>query len=135
MGNITRKKDTECGGTFPGGSLLPSQMTETIAARGTAPEGPTLTDILQVIIASREVLEIKIDTLAMDMGILRDHHRRLTERVTTVEGEIAEVPPPLVTMKERLYEVVARVNILETRAEDVENRSRRNNITVIGVPE
>ena len=97
--------------------------------------GPSLTDIMQAITASREALETKIDTLATDMGLLRDDHRRLAERVTTTEREITEVSPRLSSLGSRLEEMEGKVKSLEMRAEDVENRSRRNNVRLIGVPE
>ncbi|KAJ1186428.1 hypothetical protein NDU88_003209 [Pleurodeles waltl] len=43
---------------------------------------PTLQDILQAIIALREALGTKIDTLGTDLGLLRDDHRYLTKLVT-----------------------------------------------------
>ncbi|KAJ1090105.1 hypothetical protein NDU88_003243 [Pleurodeles waltl] len=40
---------------------------------------------LQDIVASRKELEVKIDTIATDLGILRDDHRKLTDRVSSTE--------------------------------------------------
>ena len=135
MGKPSRKKDQEGEGTSGGNISEPSERVDGTAARRPSSEGPTLADIMQAITASREALETKIDTLATDMGILRDDHRRLSERVTTVEREMTEVPSSLLSMKERLDGMEAKVNTLEIRAEGAENRSRRNNIWVIGVPE
>mgnify|MGYP002804909678 CR=1 FL=1 len=112
-----------------------SQASEQSAPRAEAPGGPTLTDILLAMTSSREALATTIDNLSTGMGILRDVHRRLEERVTTTEREFAVVPPGLITMKEGLTEVENKIRTLETRAEDAENTSQRNNIRGIGVLE
>ncbi|KAJ1104621.1 hypothetical protein NDU88_002031 [Pleurodeles waltl] len=64
--------------------------------------GPTLRDILQAITATREALETKIDTLATDLGLLRDDHRRLAERIATADREIADIPPAIDLAEGRL---------------------------------
>ena len=135
MGKSTRQKEMgtiEAGQDDQEGSLRP---TDTGTAQSLRTEGPSLADILQAITTSREVLETKIDTLATDMGLLRDNHRRLAERVTTNEREMSEVSPMLTSMRSRMEEMEGKVKSLEIRAEEAENRSRRNNIRLIGVPE
>ncbi|KAJ1159918.1 hypothetical protein NDU88_000422 [Pleurodeles waltl] len=56
------------------------------------PASSTLQDILQAITASREALKTKTDTLATDVGILREDQKQLAERVTLVERDLAEIP-------------------------------------------
>ena len=135
MGKPHKKKDQEGDGALGGGASESYERSDDSISRNSTQEGPTLTDIMQAITATREALEAKMDTLATDMGILRDDHRRLTERVTTIERETAEIPPSLQTMKESLNRMETKITTLENRAEDAENRSRRNNIRLIGVPE
>ncbi|KAJ1205029.1 hypothetical protein NDU88_000464 [Pleurodeles waltl] len=48
---------------------------------GSADQETTLDMVLQAIRESREALEQKIDNLTVDLSLLRDDHRRLTERV------------------------------------------------------
>ncbi|KAJ1108879.1 hypothetical protein NDU88_006249 [Pleurodeles waltl] len=50
------------------------------ATTGTVSSTPTIPEVLQAIAASREALRTKIDTLSIDLGLLRDDHRRLSER-------------------------------------------------------
>ena len=45
------------------------------------------------------------------------------------------LPPEIVTMGTRLKEVEGKVRMLEMRPEDAKNRSHRNNIRLIGIPE
>ncbi|KAJ1095557.1 hypothetical protein NDU88_000719 [Pleurodeles waltl] len=58
-------------------------------------QDPTLQDILQAITASREILERKIDALATDLTILRDDHRRLSEKVSTTGKQVKEILPKI----------------------------------------
>ncbi|KAJ1165685.1 hypothetical protein NDU88_006102 [Pleurodeles waltl] len=51
---------------------------------------PTLQDVLHAIAASRSVLEVKIDTLSIDLGFLQDDHKL---RVVTPTGtELLSTP-------------------------------------------
>ena len=135
MGKTTRRKEA---GVFEPGQeeQIGDHQQEGAVMRNTeVKEGPSLADIMQAIKASREALESKIDTLATDMGLLRDDHRKLTERVASTEKEITGMSPELKLLRSQMNEVENKVRVLEGRAEDAENRSRRNNIRLIGVPE
>ncbi|KAJ1154003.1 hypothetical protein NDU88_006760 [Pleurodeles waltl] len=96
---------------------------------------PTLQDVLQAIAASRTALEVKIDTLSIDLGLLRDDHCRLAEWVTATEREISVTTPALALVDGHLTSIEARLKTLENKAEDAENRARHNNIRVVGLPE
>ncbi|KAJ1188007.1 hypothetical protein NDU88_004772 [Pleurodeles waltl] len=81
MGKVRRKKDT----------TLPAD--EELSTEESAQHGLTLRDVIQAIKATIEALETKIDTLGMDLSLLRDDHHRLVERVATTEREVVEIPP------------------------------------------
>ncbi|KAJ1128686.1 hypothetical protein NDU88_007061 [Pleurodeles waltl] len=98
------------------------------------PHTPTLQDVLQAIVASREALEVKNNMLGIDLGILRVDHRRISERVTATEREISETIPTVAAVGGRMDSVESRLHALENRAEDAKNRARRNNIRVVGLP-
>ncbi|KAJ1189757.1 hypothetical protein NDU88_006499 [Pleurodeles waltl] len=66
---------------------------------------PTLGDILQAITASCEALEMKIETLGVEFGQLKDDHSHLAERVATVEREVADVPATMTGAQARLTEL------------------------------
>ncbi|KAJ1104954.1 hypothetical protein NDU88_002362 [Pleurodeles waltl] len=88
LGKVTWKKDLDMGCLTLSGSAGSSQDDGVPASPVGPPGGPTLEDILQVITASREALETTIDMLGADLGILKDDHRRMVERVTTAEREL-----------------------------------------------
>ena len=70
MGKPNIKKDQEGDGAPGGSASEPSETPEGVTSRRTNQEGPTLTDIMQAITATREALEMKMDTLATGVGIL-----------------------------------------------------------------
>ncbi|KAJ1172082.1 hypothetical protein NDU88_003934 [Pleurodeles waltl] len=84
MGKLTRKRDV----VDLGGSTAPrhrSGESRTTVSSRSWPMETTLVTILQTIAASWEALELKIDTIASDLGILRDYYCRLSDRVTTID--------------------------------------------------
>ncbi|KAJ1143326.1 hypothetical protein NDU88_009636 [Pleurodeles waltl] len=99
------------------------------------PGSTTLQDILQAITASQEVLEGKPDSLATNMRLLHDGHRRLADWVTTTENTLKEISQSLTTVTDKLHDLETNVKELERRAEDSENRARRNNVSIIGFTE
>ncbi|KAJ1117193.1 hypothetical protein NDU88_005393 [Pleurodeles waltl] len=65
MGKATRKKD------------ITPLADEDPSMEENAQQGPTLRDVIQVITATMEAVETKIDTLGADLSNLRDDHYRL----------------------------------------------------------
>ncbi|KAJ1171573.1 hypothetical protein NDU88_003434 [Pleurodeles waltl] len=90
---------------------------------GTMPaEEPSRAKILAAIQGSRVALEGKIETLAVEVNLLRADLRKVSDKVKVAEGSIVELQ----------MEVGAQANStvgrLEARLEDAEGRSRLNNI-------
>ncbi|KAJ1100921.1 hypothetical protein NDU88_005996 [Pleurodeles waltl] len=78
----------------------------------------TLQDVLQAIAASRTALEVKIDTLSIDQVLLQDDHKRLAERVTTTERDLADANPTLALTNNRLNTIDNHLKLLENRVEE-----------------
>ncbi|KAJ1164783.1 hypothetical protein NDU88_005217 [Pleurodeles waltl] len=49
--------------------------------------------IIQAVDVSRKALELKIDTIAADLSILQDDHRRLSDKDTTTERALDAITP------------------------------------------
>ncbi|KAJ1083134.1 hypothetical protein NDU88_003294 [Pleurodeles waltl] len=62
----------------------------------------TLNTILQAIAASREALELKIDTMVTDLGLLRDGICHLAETVATTERTLEDISTEMTTIRERM---------------------------------
>ncbi|KAJ1180459.1 hypothetical protein NDU88_005680 [Pleurodeles waltl] len=132
MGKVSKNREegVDRGDLMVGPGAL-EQQEVSLAQTGS----PTLGDILQVITASCEALEMKIDTLGAEFGLLKDDHRPLAERVATVEREVADVPATMTGAQSRLSELENKFRVLEQKGDDAENLSRRNKIRILGVPE
>ena len=94
-----------------------------------------LDKVLAAIKASREVLEQKIQSVVIDVNMLRADQSKLVDRVKETESSISELKP-VVLNNDSLTKVLANsVDQLEKRMDDLKGRSRRSNIRVIGLPE
>ncbi|KAJ1089581.1 hypothetical protein NDU88_002732 [Pleurodeles waltl] len=94
-----------------------------------------LMTILQTITASQEALELRINTMVVDLGLLQDDHRQPVEQVTTMERTISTMNPKLTSLGDRLIGMESQVKVLELMAEDAENTAKRNYIHILGLPE
>ena len=77
---------------------------------------------------------LKMNAVALDLGLLRTDHKKLADRVTEVESKLAVYPAAL----EAHSKVMAKekeVKFLMGKLDDAEGCSRRNNICLVGMPE
>ncbi|KAJ1098411.1 hypothetical protein NDU88_003522 [Pleurodeles waltl] len=82
---------------------------------------------------ARTSLEGKIDKVASDLTLLHADHRKLADKAGALEMRLDGLTS---TRLENIVGVVlAHIKELESRAEDAEGRTRRNNIRVVGLPE
>ena len=90
---------------------------------------------LDAILAALVKLDTKVDLLASDFNLLRADQRKISERVKTVETEIATLCPKTKDIQSQVLELHKRVGFLEYRAENAEGRARRNKLRIMGLPE
>ncbi|KAJ1194275.1 hypothetical protein NDU88_003564 [Pleurodeles waltl] len=82
-------------------------------------QAATLDTVIQATAASREALELMIDTVMTYVGLLQDDQRGLAEKVTTTECFLEE----WCQRHKLMSSMVDRVKILDARAKDAENRA------------
>ncbi|KAJ1137952.1 hypothetical protein NDU88_004346 [Pleurodeles waltl] len=82
-------------------------------------------DILNAVQSIKATLEPKIDALHIDVGHLREEHKKLKERVTSAEGTISELCSSLETATNHIKDLQKEVLHLRQRLEDQEGRSWR----------
>lgn len=87
--------------------------------------------ILQAIADTKATLHQDITTVAVGLGLLRDDHKKLSEKVKKNETAIAEMALAQTEGMQKLKALTERVSVLERRAEDAEGRNRRNNVRVV----
>ncbi|KAJ1100209.1 hypothetical protein NDU88_005296 [Pleurodeles waltl] len=91
--------------------------------------------ILHAILDTKTSLETKIDTVSLEVNLLRADHRKLAERVTQAEAITQTLPPTFQSLQTQIASMQKELNALHRRAEDADGRSRQNNIRFIGFPE
>ena len=94
-----------------------------------------LDKVLEAIKTTREALEHKIDSVVIDVGLLRADHKKIAEKVENNKLLLADIQPKVGDNTENIARLTEKMEVLERRMEDLEGRDRRSNIRVIGIPE
>lgn len=71
----------------------------------------------------------------MEMGLIRRDMDKRRERLSEVERRTGDTEDLLREHRASLHTMQVRMKAMESRAEDQENRNRRNNLRVVGLPE
>lgn len=113
--------------------------THTLARLSTTQPDPTISDkrdqVLAAIELSRVSMEEQLGTLTTDISLILDDHRKLADKVKVGEKTIADRQPAVTAQQKTLQNVLSRLATVEERKDDLEGRSRRCNIRVLGLPE
>lgn len=91
--------------------------------------------ILEAIADSKSSVEGKIDTLTIECGLIRQDMDKIRGRLTETEQRISTVEDVAASTAQSVVELQQQVKTLMARSEDAENRLRRNNVRVVGLPE
>ena len=94
-----------------------------------------LNKVLAAINASRESLEHKIETVIIDVNLLRADQQKIADRVKSTETQILDIQPTVESNTTQLQEIRDKIKQMEKRVEELEGRDRRSNIRVIGMTE
>ena len=85
-------------------------LSQPIITNGNA-EGK-LDGILQAIASSRDPLEHNIDTVALDLRLLRDDHRNMVDRANKAEKTLSELQPTTVDLRAQVKSLLELVKYL-----------------------
>lgn len=91
--------------------------------------------ILEAIAASKAELMGCIDYLASECNLIRHNLDKIRGRLTTVKDRNSEVEDVEHSQGYQLSEIWDMARSLQHRADDAEDRQRRNNMRVMGLPE
>lgn len=101
---------------------------------GPEPE-PTLLDVLKLIKVNHSDIMGKVEELKLDITIMRQDMHKMRDRVSETERRISDledaVGPVQATQKTHGTKILS----LEDKVDDLENRLRRNNLRLVGLPE
>lgn len=95
----------------------------------------TFEALMQAISTCQSTLTIKIDHVQEETALIRRNMDRFRERVGEAERRISTTEDVQREQHEDIQILKSKVKALEFRAEDAENRNRRNNLRVLGLPE
>ncbi|KAJ1184807.1 hypothetical protein NDU88_001609 [Pleurodeles waltl] len=92
-------------------------------------------EILMAIQGSRVALEGKIETVAVEVNLLRADLQKVSDKVKVAEGSIVELQTEVGALRIQMVQANSMARRLEARLEDAEGRSRQNNVRLLGFPE
>ncbi|KAJ1122584.1 hypothetical protein NDU88_001070 [Pleurodeles waltl] len=113
---------------------VPLRDLEDRAAVGTV-EDLSLSDLLNAIEGSRSDMVAKIDSVAIEVNLLRTNIRKVVERVTTTEGHVENLQPEVAGVRDTVSSLQKLTFRLEEHIEDAKGRSQRNNLCFMAFPE
>lgn len=99
---------------------------------------PTLRDVLQAVNQCNSALSslnIQFGALKDDITHIRHDVQKAAERATLIETRISELEDQFTPVQRDSRKNNQAITALWAKADDLENRSRRNNARVVGVPE
>lgn len=91
--------------------------------------------LMQAITGCQTTLTAKIEQIQMEMGLVRRDMDKFRDRLSESERRIGDTEDILREHGASLRTLQLKMKAVETRAEDQENRNRRNNLRMVGLPE
>lgn len=123
----TNKMDNYAG-TKSQAATTSGQMEERVQVES------SLTSIMAAIADLRGTIESKIDTVTIEVNLLRADFRKTADKVTMAEGKITQLETTTGNLEAQAQQLKQQQCVMAARLEDEEGRAQRNNISV-GVPE
>ncbi|CAJ0966565.1 unnamed protein product [Ranitomeya imitator] len=91
--------------------------------------------LMQAISLTRSSLTEKIEDVHTEVGRLRHDMQAMRGRISEVETRVSHIEDTITPMEAKLNKAAGSANAWKQKADDLENRLRRNNIRIIGLPE
>ena len=80
-------------------------------------------------------LEVKIDSISSEVTLLRTDLCNMNDKVKENKREIKILKNDTTSLKKQIQKLQVGTSEMAAKLEDLEGRSRRNNIRIVGVPE
>lgn len=91
--------------------------------------------LMQAITNCQSTLTGKIEQMQLDISLIRRDMDTFRNRLSEAERRVGDAEDVLQDHTVSLRTLQTKIKALETRAEDAENRNRRNNLRIVGLPE
>lgn len=136
----TQSEDMEMGGQD---DTLPLESSLGLGPNNAESPGdentqPTLTDILIAVhkcTAAVGDLKVQFGGLAESVSLLRQDLQKIRERTTAAEGRISDIEDQLPPLARDTRAAAQQAAQNTAKTDDIENRLRRNNVRIVGLPE
>lgn len=91
--------------------------------------------LMQAIMGCQTTLTTKIEQMQLEMELIRRDMDKHRDRLTEADRRVGETEDTVRDHTTSLRTLQVKMKALESRAEDQENRNRRNNLRLVGLPE
>lgn len=91
--------------------------------------------LLEAINLCRTSLASQIEEVKVDISLIRQDFHKLRDRVKETETRISDMEDTIPPMRTEVHHMKQQIQQLFSKQEDLENRSRRCNLRLIGLPE
>ncbi|KAJ1116577.1 hypothetical protein NDU88_004787 [Pleurodeles waltl] len=81
---------------------------------------------------TKEALKLKIETVAHDINLLREGHKKLVDKLAETESALAHTRPTALSHGDRLFQLEKEIALTQRKMDDAEGRTWRNNIRLVG---
>lgn len=98
-------------------------------------DNPSTKDIMLAINSFKQDLNIKIDGVLTEIRIVQTDIKDCSGRIMEAETRICTAEDEIRTLKESIENLESKTKNLTNKVDDLEGRSRRNNLRVLGIPE
>ena len=101
-------------------------------------EDPTLRDVLRAVNDCKQYMvgfDNQLRNLSDELVSIHQDIRKTVERVTTLEERVSTVEDTLYPFEKELRGLQEKTNQQAAKLDEIEDRLRRNNVRVIGLPE
>lgn len=125
-----------------GGGSPPADMASRRDHEEEGETQPTLKEVLAAVqhcntslTASLNILSSQVGSIQEGLTILRHDVQKIRERTAALEGRVSEIGDDMQHLQHDLGANTRKTDAAYDRTEDLENRLRRNNLRLVGVPE
>ena len=96
---------------------------------------PTLAEIMMAIKDVKTSLTIQMESIHIDFSLLKQDVHNLRDRTGEVEGRVSSLEDVVHPLSATMRTATDELGALRAKLDDLENRSRRNNLRFVGFPE
>lgn len=96
---------------------------------------PIIQDVIDAISSLKTTFGLKFDTIAQTLTEVKVSLTDITDRLSETEQALGAHETQIASLETRHMELAAECKKLREKTCDLEARSRRNNIRIVGIPE